>query len=85
MIVNSQLFFAIRTFDSEKFSQCACMLGRFSCVQLFVTLWNPTRLFCPWVLQARILEWVSLPSSGKSSPARDGTLSPAAPTMQADY
>ena len=34
----------------------ACMLSRFSHVQLFVTLWTAA-------LQARILEWVAMPSS----------------------
>ena len=28
---------------------CACVLSRFSCVQLCVTLWlQPARLLCPW-------------------------------------
>ena len=32
-----------------------------------------TRLFCDGILQARILEWVAMPSSRGSSPPRDGT------------
>ena len=31
---------------------------------------QPARLLCPWVLQARILEWGALPSSGGSSGLR---------------
>ena len=47
-------------------------LSRFSHVQLFVTPWTP------WasvhgILQARILEWVAMPSSRRSSPPRDQT------------
>ena len=43
----------------------ACMLSRFSHVRLFMTLWTvahqaPLSL---WILQARLLEWVALPSS----------------------
>ena len=28
---------------------------------------QPTRLLCPWILQARILEWVAMPASRASS------------------
>ena len=49
---------------------CACwVLRRFSRVRLFVTLWTVARQ----ALLARILEWVSMPSSKWSSPSRDGT------------
>ena len=43
-------------------------------IQLFVThgLW-PASLLWPWILPARILEWVALPSSRGSSQARDQT------------
>ena len=34
---------------------------------------RPTRLLCPWDFQARILEWVAIPSAKGSSPPRDGT------------
>ena len=34
---------------------------------------QPTRLLCPWTLQARILEWVAISSSKGSSWPRDGT------------
>ena len=40
----------------------------FSHVWLFVTLREPARLLCPWnFFQARILEWVAISSSRKSS------------------
>ena len=38
--------------------------------QSSLTLCNPmepARLLCPWILQARILEWVAIPFSGGSS------------------
>ena len=45
-----------------------------SLVPLFVTLGlQPTRLLCPWVLRARILEWVAIPFSKESSWPRDWT------------
>ena len=34
---------------------------------------QPTRLFCPWVFQARILEWVAISFSRRSSRPRDWT------------
>ena len=34
---------------------------------------QPIRLLCPWVLQARITEWVTMPSSRGSSQLRDQT------------
>ena len=47
----------------------ACVLSCFSCVQLFATLWT---IACQAplsmeILQARILEWVAMPSSRGSS------------------
>ena len=47
----------------------ACALSPFSCVLLFVTLWTVAHqapLFLG-ILQARILEWVAMPSSKGSS------------------
>ena len=54
---------------------CACLLNCFSHVQLFVVLWTlaiqgPPSMGMP---EARILEWVSMPSSRGSSPHRDQT------------
>ena len=52
-----------------------CMLNHFSCVWLFVTPWTvacqvPLSM---GILQARILEWVAMPSSRGSSWPRDRT------------
>ena len=46
-----------------------------SCVQLFVTRWNCSLpgSAVHGILQARILEWVAISSSGGSSPPRDQT------------
>ena len=42
---------------------CTCVLSRFSHVRLFATLRTVARRFlCPWVLQARILEWATMSS-----------------------
>ena len=52
-----------------------CMLSCFSRVQLFATLWTvayQAPLFMG-ILQARILEWVTIPSSGGSSQPSGGT------------
>ena len=51
----------------------ACVLNHFSRVQLCVAPWTlwPTRLLCPWILQARVLEWVAVPSSRGSSQLKD--------------
>ena len=35
---------------------------------------QPARLLCPWILQARILEWVAKPSFRASSQPRNQTL-----------
>ena len=50
-------------------SACTCMLSPFGCVQLFATLWTvayqaPQSM---GILQARILEWVAMPSPRGSS------------------
>ena len=46
---------------------------RFSHVQLFVTLWTVARQapLSMGILQARLLEWVAMPSSRGSSQPRD--------------
>ena len=43
---------------------CACMLSRFSCVRLWTHGLEPTRLL-HGLLQARILEWAGVSSSGE--------------------
>ena len=53
----------------------ACMLSCFNHVRLFGTLWivaSETPLSIG-ILQARILEWVTMPSSSRSSQRRDRT------------
>ena len=51
------------------------LLSRFSHVRFFATLWTVACLGSSvhGILQARILEWVALPSSRGSSQDRDGT------------
>ena len=51
----------------------ACMISRFSCVRLFVTLWIAAcqAPLSMGILQARLLEWAAMPSSRGSSQPRD--------------
>ena len=55
--------------------QTPCMLSCFSCIQLFVTLWSVAHQapLSTGIPQARILQWVSMPSSRGSSQPRDWT------------
>ena len=57
------------------YMQCACVLRCFGHVQVFVTSWTVARLasLSMGILQARILEWVAMPSSRGSSQPRDWT------------
>ena len=45
---------------------CACIVSRFSRIQLFATLWiySPPDSSAHGIPQARILEWVAIPSPG---------------------
>ena len=53
----------------------ACVLSHFSRVWLFATLWTNMLVFSVHgIPQARILEWVAMPSSRRSSQPRDRTL-----------
>ena len=53
-----------------------------SLVQLFVTPWTVARqVLCPWNLQARILEWVDIPSPGDLP---NPGMEPDSPALQAD-
>ena len=46
---------------------------------------EPSRLLCPWILQARILEWVGISSSRGSSPSKTPELSSlGSPVLQSD-
>ena len=49
---------------------CVCSVTQ-SCLTLQPYWLWPSRLLCPWVLQARILEWVAMPSSRECPPPRD--------------
>ena len=64
---------------------CACVLSRFSHVQLIATLQIVTcqTPLSMGILQARILEWVTMPSSSGSSQPRDW-IEPRSPTLQAE-
>ena len=64
-----------RTYGAMQRSSCVCVLGCFSRVWLFATLWtiaHQAPLFTR-ILQTRILEWVAMPSSRGSSWPRDQT------------
>ena len=71
------IYWAISLFEVLEwfYYNTACTLSRFSCVQLFATLWtvSPPRSSVHGILQARILEWVAMPSSSESSWPRDQT------------
>ena len=64
-----------RLSDFHRHSMCACVLSHFSCVWLYVTLWTVTHQasLSMGILQARILEWVAISPSRRSSPPRDLT------------
>ena len=53
----------------------ALMLSSFTCVQLFETPWTVAcqAPLCMGILQARILEWVAMPSSKRSPQPREWT------------
>jgi len=59
----------------EKRMKSLCMLSRFSHVWLFGTLWTAAcqALLSMGILQARILEWVAMPSSRRFSWPRNRT------------
>ena len=65
---------------------CACVHAK--SLQLCPTLCDPIDCSPPGsvhgILQARILEWVVMPSSRGSSQPRNQPMSPAAPALQAD-
>ena len=64
---------------------CACVLSRFSCVQLCDPMdCCPPDSSLHGILQARILEWVAMPSSRGSSDPGIKSASPAAPALRVD-
>ena len=56
----------------EYLSLHACMLSCFSCIWFFATIWTPLPpgSSVHGILRTRILEWVAMPSSRRSSQAR---------------
>ena len=52
---------------------CICCLAAKLCLTLQSHELQPTRLLCPWISQARILEWVAISFSRGSSGPRDQT------------
>ena len=65
----------------------AWVLSWFSCVQLWASPWT-VALQAPlstWMLQARILEWVAMPSSRGSSQPRDQPVSLMSPALAGEF
>ena len=61
-----------------------CLL--LNCIWLFVTPWTVAPGYSVYeVLQARILEWVTIPSSRGSSQPRFPGIEAGSPALQADY
>ena len=52
---------------------CVCAQKRLTTPHHPVPWTAAARLLCPWILQARVLEWVAMPSSRGSSWPRDET------------
>ena len=63
------------------------VLSHFSRVQLCMTLWTvvPQASLSMRILQARILEWVAMPSSRGSSPTRDQTRVSESPALASRF
>ena len=57
--------------DSQPLTVCACEVTSVMSNSLSLCGLQPARLLCPGILQARILEWVAVPSSRGSSQPRD--------------
>ena len=68
---NDKLYFLLKTKEKQIYVLCLS----FSCVWLFATLWTAAchALLSMGILQARILEWVPMPSFRGSSQTRDQT------------
>ena len=52
---------------------CYCLVASIMSDSVQAYGLQPTRLLCPWILQARILEWVAISFSRGSSQSRDQT------------
>ena len=65
--------------DSAWFLPLQCIILHCTCAWAYPTLWDPMDYtlsglpLCPWDFPARILEWVAISSSRRSSWPRDGT------------
>ena len=54
-------------------SCCCCLVTSVGSVSLWCYGLQPARLLCPWIVQAKILEWVAIPFSRGSSHPRNWT------------
>ena len=68
-ITNTYKCAVAATFAEICLNLCACVFSTFSCVQLCENLWTVAHQapLSIGILQARILEWVAMPSSRGSS------------------
>ena len=77
LILSWHHIFIMDILNMDRLHACiyVCMLSHFSPVWLFVTPWTIIHQapLSMGILQARILEWVAMPSSIGSSPPRDQT------------
>ena len=66
-------------------SACMCAKSLKSCLTVCDPMdWNPPGSSIHWILPARILEWVAMPSSRESSNPQIKPMSPASSALQAD-
>ena len=72
MLYNVVLVSAVQQSESATLI-CACQVPSAVSHSLGPHGLQPARLLCPWVLQARMLEWVAMPSPRGSSQPRDRT------------
>ena len=71
--------------EHSVYEQGTCtLLHCFSHVQLFATPWTPGSSV-PGILQAKILAWITMPSSRGSSQPRDRTKSPGSPALTGGF
>ena len=67
--------------------EAGCLISRFSCVWLFSTLWalsSPPGSSVHGILQVKILEWLSIPSSRVFSQPKMESISPVTSALQVD-
>ena len=75
------------SYSTIPIQSCASRLSRFSCVQLFATPWTVAlqALLSIGIFQARVLEWVAMPSSRGSSQPRDQTCVSMSPALAGGF